>query len=137
MSFGGIRSLNAIALILWGTWMIFWPCWTIFHRLSEQVDGTIVSARSTSGPRFATWYAIRQGDGQTKQYVAGATDDSLPRRMPVGTVIAKKKYEACYMRDGVTVCDFPWSFDSIVIAIGIASLVLGVVAKWKQARPTA
>jgi hypothetical protein len=45
-------------------------------------------------------YTIRRADGSAVSYVAGPTMASLPRSMPVGTVILKKKWETGYEIDG-------------------------------------
>ena len=42
--------------------------------------------------------------------------------MPVGTYIQKRKYDLCYERNGLRVCDFSLTFYSIVFFVGIILL---------------
>jgi hypothetical protein len=73
--------------ILWG-----FGYETVGSRLKTQLEGVVVSSRdipSTGAPRYATEYTLRGPDGRESLYVAGATDASLPRSMPVGTSLKK------------------------------------------------
>ena len=103
---------NALVLGVWSAWMlwvVFSPLW---FRLNTELDGVVVSAQDippTRGPRYATKYTLRRPDGRMSDYVAGATSDSLPRSMPIGTYLRKPKWTLYYERDGQRLeSGFPW-----------------------------
>jgi hypothetical protein len=120
---------------LFAAWIIFIDTYTIGTRFLTSVDGTVVSSETSTGNRPTTSYQIKGPDGSISEYVAGPTDKSLPRRMPVGTQIRKKKYELGYVLNGQTVHDFPLAFYALLIGIGLT--VAGFVLVRTGRRPPA
>ena len=114
---------NYRAMGMFAAWKMFMGLYEIAGRLLIEVEGTIVSSQTTTGYRPVTYHLIQRSDGQLCKYVAGPTDLSLPRRMPAGTYIKKKKYEPSYVRDGKLVQDFP-------LPIYLAVLFGGMMLAW-------
>ena len=82
-----------IILIVSALW-IFWGFGyqTVWQRFTTQLNGVVVSSRdipSTGAPRYATEYVVHGEDGHDQTYLAGATDGSLERSLPIGTSIQK------------------------------------------------
>lgn len=105
--------------ILWG-----FGYETVWRYFVTEVDGVVVSSRdspSKGAPRYSTHYLIRGDDGREQTYVAGATDGSLERSLPVGTRIRKKWGELNYEVDG-TRLQFPWIGYSIMFGIALSCL---------------
>jgi hypothetical protein len=90
--------------LLFALWILYgFGYLTAWQRLETQVQGTVVSSRdvpSTGAPRYATYYMIRGKNEQNSSYVAGCTDASLPRSLPVGTQLIKKKWDWGYQING-------------------------------------
>ena len=105
----------AIAAVFW----IFFGGNEIVERLLIEADGNIVSSVTTTGNRPATTYVILGANGVKTQYVAGPTDESLPRRLPEGTHIAKKKFELAWELNGAQVNDFPLYFYLGACGLGV------------------
>jgi hypothetical protein len=105
----------------------------IVQRLLIEVDGTIISSQTTTGNRPDTMYVVRASDGSEHQYVAGATDQSLPRRLPEGTHITKKKYELTWERNGQIVNDFPLYFYVSACGMGVM-LAYWAFLQWRLNR---
>jgi hypothetical protein len=72
-----------------------------------------------------TRYVIRKPDGSKLEYVAGATDASLSRNIPVGAELEKRKWELSYSVNGKRIKDFPASFYFAILGAAIATLFLG------------
>ena len=105
----------------------------ILQRALIEVNGRIVSSQTTSGNRPATYYVVRGSDGVDREYVAGATDSSLPRRLPVGTDIKKHKYELSWQKNQAIVVDFPLYFYMGIYGIAFALFYWGF-AQWRLNR---
>src|ERR1017187_513897 len=105
------RRMNPTVPLLFALW-IFWGFGyeTLWKRLLTDVQGAITSARILPYPlapaRHATKYTLKGPDGQTQSYIAEPTDASLPRNMPGGTHIVKRRWRVSYERDGQRVNDF-------------------------------
>jgi hypothetical protein len=98
---------------------------TIGSRLYQELDGVVISSQDvppTRDARYRTDYVLRGSDGSKYSYVAGATDASLPRSLPVGTHLTKRRWHLDYERDGQTIDDFPIAMYVIVIGIGLMCL---------------
>jgi hypothetical protein len=83
-------AIFALLILYICGFQVAWP------RLILQVEGKVVSSQdvpSTGAPRYATYYLIQAPNGQIFPYVAGCTDASLPRSLPVGTNIIKRRWE--------------------------------------------
>lgn len=102
----------------------------IYRRAAIALDGALVSSTTTcaqpANNRCASQYVVLSSDGNRTSYVAGPTDASLRRGLPVGTAIAKKKWSLDYLLDGRRVDDFPLTFYAGVIAFGVACLGLWI-----------
>jgi len=130
----GTQSRRWWVIALFAAWAFYAGASSFADRLLTTVDGTIILSRTTPGVRPVTYYTFLAPDGQQMHLVAGPTDGSLPRKMPVGTVIQKRKFELAYARNGQRVNDFPLGFQVLWIAV---SLISGCVAFvwWKSERP--
>ena len=106
----------------------------IFQRLTIEVEGTVISSETTVGNRPVTYYAIRRNDGNIDHYIAGPTDRSLPRRLPVGVQINKRKYDLSWERDGQVVDDFPLTFYVGACTVG-GMLAFWAFLQWRLNRP--
>jgi hypothetical protein len=113
---------------LFGAWLLFMGGNELVGRLWIQVDGTIVSADTTTGNRPVTRYVVRRSDGQNTDYVAGPTDASLPRRLPVGTVLHKERGHLSFALDGHEIGGFPVLMYGTLMLAGLGLEVLA----WRQ-----
>jgi hypothetical protein len=112
-----------VILIIAAIW-IYWGFGyeTVWQRLTVQLDGVVVARQEVStSSRRGTIYVLRGPDGSDQEYVAGATDASLSRDMPIGTIIKKRKWELSYEKNGVLV-DFPTYAYSAIFGIAFACL---------------
>jgi hypothetical protein len=111
--------------ILWG-----FGFGTVVNRLNTQLEGVIVASRdipATGAPRYETEYVLHAQDGSETNYVAGPTDASLPRSMPVGTSVKKHRWRLDYERDGQRVDDFGIAFYAMILSIAVGCLVWSFV----------
>jgi hypothetical protein len=95
---------SAVVLFIAAVW-IFWAFGyaTVWTRFTTEVNGVVISSRdipSTGAPRYITEYIIRDPNGYNHKYVAGPTDASLKRSLPVGTRIRKTWGELDYDLNG-------------------------------------
>jgi len=128
--FGPSHSFLLIAALL----SFFFGVNEIVERLLIEVNGTIISSRTTTDNRPATTYVIRGSDGSQHQYIAGPTDRSLPRRLSEGTHISKKKYELAWEQNGQIVNDFPLYFYLGACGLG-GLLTYWAFFQWRLNRP--
>jgi hypothetical protein len=104
----------------------------MWYRLQTKLDGTIIDrqdlpqSRQTHGPK--TLYKIRRGDRSLGEYLAlDHNDFSLPRTMPVGGSVVKRKWELSYTLNGQRVDDFPLPAYLALLAAGFLCLSGAVV----------
>jgi hypothetical protein len=125
-----------MVLALWSLWIIgAFGFYTLGVRLWTQVDGIVISARDmppSRGPRYATEYKLRNSDGHETVYVAGPTGSSLPRSMPVGTAVRKRRWHLSYEKNGRQVDDFGLPFYSVILTIGFGGLIWSWVLSHRQ-----
>jgi hypothetical protein len=118
---------NPVVPLIFGLWIIWgFGIETVGRRLDIELDGVVVSSLdhpSTGAPRYSTHYTLRGSDGGDYSYVAGATDASLPRSLPVGTRLKKQKWHLDYEKDGQVINDFPIALYVITVGIALACLV--------------
>jgi len=112
----------------------------IWNRLQIDVEGVIVARQDipkdamTHGP--VTAYSLRRSDGSSTGYTATGGDMSLPRTMPVGTSIAKQRWELSYVVNGQPVHDFPLTHYVAFLAAGLACLAgAGIVLATRRNEP--
>jgi hypothetical protein len=118
---------NPLLLLVFGLFIIWgFGFSTVGLRLILELNGVVVSShdRSAKGaPRYVTEYILRGDDGREFSYKAGPTDASLPRSLPVGTRLLKRKWRLSYEENGQIMDDFPTSFYAIVVGIGLALIL--------------
>ena len=111
--------------LLFALWILYaFGYQTVWVRLNTQVEGTVISSHdtpSTGAPRYATEYLIRGQNGQNSSYVAGCTDASLPRSLPIGTQLVKKRWDWGYQINGKHERDDKTSIFYIIILGALAS----------------
>ena len=115
--------LFAGLFILWG-----FGVHTVWARLTIDVHGVVTSSiddPSRGAPRYATIYTILSDDGRTTQYVAGPTDASLARSLPVNSRVDKDRWHLDYSVNGRRV-SFPIGFYAPIIALGLGALAVGI-----------
>jgi hypothetical protein len=124
------RSRRWWVLALFAGWTLYIAVSGIVGRLLISVDGRIVSSNTAEGIRPVTAYTIQAPHGESS-YIAGPTDDSLPRRMPIGTYIRKNKYDLSYSKDGKIINDFPLGFH--LLWLGISTICAWKSVSWWKA----
>jgi hypothetical protein len=101
----------------------------IYLRAAIELNGTVVSSETScmqpANNRCATQYIVEAPDRSRHTYIAGPTDKALPRRLPVGTVINKDKWQLFYSINGREVNDFPVVFYSTILMLGLMCAVWG------------
>ena len=112
----------------------------IWHRLQIDIEGKITARQDlpqtvyTHGP--TTLYTLQQGDGSVHEYTATLVDPSLPRTLPVGAYVTKRKGEVTYFLNGKPVDDFPLTAYIVLLGVGIVCLIAAGVplvrAQWHQ-----
>jgi hypothetical protein len=95
---------QSVVLLCGGLWILWgFGFETMWARYATDVEGTVISSRdvpSKGAPRYITEYIIRSADGHDHQYVAGPTDASLDRSIPIGSQIQKKWGQLGYEVNG-------------------------------------
>jgi len=119
---------NPIVLSLFGLWILWgFGYQTLWVRLMTTVEGTVVSARDIPYPlapgRYGTEYVLRTREGDTGRYLAGATDASLPRSIPVGSYIKKQRWQLSYEQDNHRIDNFSTPFYGAMLSVAVAILV--------------
>lgn len=123
------RTLRPWVLILFGAFILWGFGWeTIGLRLEMQANGVIVAEKDvppSRSSRYATEYTLRAQGGTESILWAGATDASLPRDMPIGTRIDKRRWHLGYKRDGKFVSFDQKYFYALPLACGLGLIVWG------------
>jgi hypothetical protein len=119
---------NPIVLSFFGLWILWgFGYQTLWVRLMTNVEGTVVSAQDIPYPlapaRHGTEYMLRTPEGDTGRYVAGATDASLPRNIPVGSYIKKRRWQLSYEQDNHRIDDFSIPFYGAMLSAAVGILV--------------
>jgi hypothetical protein len=116
---------------LWISWSFGYR--TVWPRFTAEVDGVVTSSRDVPS-KGVTEYVVRDASGADHRYVAGATDASLERSLPVGTDIRKEWGSLDYEVNGKKI-RFPTPFYSAVCGAALFSLLWGAVLwffAWKR-----
>jgi hypothetical protein len=107
----------------------------LYQRARIELNGTVVASDTTcmqpQNNRCATTYVLENAAHLREMYVAGPTDHSLPRRLPIGTTVVKKKWSMSYWLNGRHVNDFPVQFYAWVF---LTSVCVGWWAYVKRPR---
>jgi hypothetical protein len=118
---------NPVPLLIFGLWVLWgFGLNTLGVRLRTEVDGVVISSRDipeTRGPQYSTEYILREPGGQERVYIAGPTDASLPRNLPVGTYLKKHRWRVTYERDGSPIDDFPLFFYEAMCGAALGCLL--------------
>ena len=126
-----IPNLAPFALLIW-----LFVGHEIYQRAAISLNGTIVSSETRCvqpyNNRCDTTYVVEGQDKTRSTYVAGPTDESLERRLPVGTVIRKNKWSLTYTVDARNVNDFPLGFYGGLMVFGLLCALFGRPATRKQ-----
>lgn len=129
-----LRGLKSAVLLLFAIW-IFWGFGyeTLAKRLFSQVEGTVISRRniaySAAPAKYSTEYVVCGQDGQNRSYVAGPTDASLPRTIPVGASLKKLRWHWSYEQNGQPIDKFGWVFYGVALAMGAVSLMWSLMLR--------
>ena len=116
---------------LWISWSFGYR--VVWQRFRAEVDGVVISSQDVPS-RGVTAYVVRDASGTDHRYVAGASDASLERSLPVGTDIRKEWGSLDYAVNGKTI-RFPIYFYSVVCGAALLSLLWGAVLwllAWKR-----
>jgi hypothetical protein len=125
-----------VILMLGAGWIVWgFGYQTVWHRFNIQLEGTVTSSQdvpATGAPRYATYYVIHGSDGQDRTYVAGPTDGSLGRSIPVGARIRKEWGQLGYEVNGRWIA-FPVAFYSATLGLA-AFLAVAAISAWRRQR---
>jgi hypothetical protein len=111
------QSVIPALFALWILWGFGFQ--TLWARYTTELEGVVVSSRDTpskGAPRYATEYVVRDANGHETHYVAGATDASLDRSVPVGSRIEKRWGQLGYELNGQW-RSFPIAFYSAIMGV--------------------
>lgn len=126
-----IPNLAPFALLIW-----LFAGHEIYQRAAIALDGTVISSETRCvqpyNNRCDTSYVVVGQDQKRSTYVAGPTDESLERRLPVGTVIHKNKWSLKYTVDARNVNDFPIRFYGGLMVFGLLCALFGRPTTRKQ-----
>ena len=107
---------------------------TLLNRLQISASGTVINSVTRYEPRQVVYYTLRGRDGTIQMLISGPTDASLPRNLPGGSVIEKKKWQIGYFLNGVYRTDFPLTFYTGGILGALALFAFGI-RLWLQSAP--
>jgi hypothetical protein len=105
----------------------------VWKFCTTEIDGVITASRdypSKGAPRYSTEYTVRSADGKEQRYVAGATDASLARSLPIGTHIHKAWGQFGYEINSRWI-SFPLAFYSAMMGVALFCIAWAVV-RWRD-----
>jgi hypothetical protein len=136
----GRATTNPVVLMLFGLFILYgFGYETLGARLWTELEGVVISSRdnpASRGPRYATEYTIRVPDGRESTYIAGATDATLERNLPVGTYVRKRRWRVDYEINGQRVKDFGILFYGFMVCLGIGCIVWSAVISYRRRSKT-
>jgi hypothetical protein len=128
-------------LLLFGLLLSVFFAGGLVRRRALELSGVVVSSETKchqpQNNRWVSTYVLRLPSGTEVTYRAASDDESLQRRLPVGTVLEKHAGVVSYRVNGVPVNDFPVIAYTIFIGAGIV-LVFGsttYLVRHRRARP--
>jgi hypothetical protein len=128
-------KFNPGVLAAFSLWILYMAYSTIAGRLEIEADGTILKREAiTRYQRPGAIYTLAAPDGALRTLASGCTDSSLPRELPVGGRLVKRKNDLSYTLDGRTVSDFPLPFYGATAGLGLSLLVLSGMLFMQQRR---
>jgi hypothetical protein len=111
----------------------------VWQRYQIDLQGTVTARQDfppnkyTHGP--TTRYTLKMGDGTIREYTATHSEPSLPRTIPIGVTVTKRKGEMFYSLNGRRIDDFPLKTYVIGLGVGIASMIGAGVLMARGRRP--
>jgi hypothetical protein len=99
----------------------------VWHRLQIDLEGKVTTRQdfrqttATHGP--TTHYALLNGDGTIREYTATTADPSLPRTIPIGAHVMKRKGELFYFLNGERIDDFPLTAYIVILCVGLGGMI--------------
>jgi hypothetical protein len=100
----------------------------VWQRYQLDLAGTVTARQVLPQDKFThspttTLYTLKAGDGSIHEYTATRNDPSLPRTLPVGVNVTKRKGEMFYSVNGRRIDDFPFKAYVILLGVGIVSMI--------------
>jgi len=118
-----LNQMNYRGLVFFPALIWFFACSEIYQRAVIELNGVVVSSQTScvqpQNNRCATTYVVEGPDKSRTTYIAGPTDKALSRQLPVGTMIAKKKWALAYSINGQRINDFPSIFYGTLLVFGL------------------
>ena len=106
--------------------LLLFPGIELYGRATIELNGVVVSSDTSCmqpwSNRCATKYVIEAADHSKALYIAGPSDDSLRRRLPVGTELVKEKWKFWYLVNGQRIDDFGLTGYLCLAGFGLALL---------------
>jgi len=104
-------------------------------RLLTEVDGKIIERNDANGyNRPGAIYTLSHPNGESKTYVTGATDATLPGTFNVGDYLSKNKWQLSYSVNGRNISNFPLIFYGIVSGFGFSLVTFSLVLAIQKRR---
>ena len=129
----GRTKLNSSAMAIFSVWILYIAYSTIAGRLEIEADGTILKREAfTRYGRPGAIYTLAASDGSSHTFTSGSTDSSLPRELPVGSRLVKRKNHLSYTLDGRPIWDFPLPFYGVTSGLGLSLLVFSGILFMQQ-----
>jgi hypothetical protein len=128
-----------VLMIVAGLWMMYVAGYaTVLPRLLTDVNGVVTSSVDNpyrGAARYVSEYTILQKNHTVTYYIAGPSDSSLARGLPVGTTILKKKWALNYKINGHDARPFSEGVYLTVLLAGIVSFLAGAYRwpAWRRA----
>jgi hypothetical protein len=125
------QSVIPTIFALWILWGFGFQ--TLWARYTTEFEGVVVSSRdnpSKGAPRYTTEYVIRDASNHDTRYVAGPTDASLERSIPVGSRIEKKWGQLGYQLNDQW-RSFPIAFYSAIMGVAFFALFWAALVQWR------
>jgi hypothetical protein len=120
-----------------GAVFLFMALSTIGGRLLTEVDGVITERQLTTGHRPAAIYTVRNSSGSTSSFTAGSTDASLPRDLPIGSHVTKRKWELGYTLHGRQISDLSVAVYGSILSLAVCMLWFSAALVIQQRRQSA
>jgi len=103
----------------------------VYRRASFTAQGTVVSSTSSCldsrHARCSSTYVLVKDGGASETFVAVPAEYSLPKWLPVGTRVDKKKWRLTYAINGVVGGGYSAASSAGLIALGIFLMIYAAV----------
>jgi hypothetical protein len=122
-------------LIAWAFWLIWaFGYQAVWQRAKVELNGTVISSvdrPAKNAPRYFSEYVVKSDAGLDQTYIAGPTDASLQRSLPVGTRVVKNRGELSYEINGSLV-EFPKYFYGGVLAFAMITILAAMMMIFRR-----